>query len=355
MRRSQRTRQFAVGLAAIALVAAGCGGDTTNDPAGGNGDVPSGTVPIAGSSTVEPISTLVAEDFGGDAAIEITGTSTGFGEHFCEGLTVINNASRPIKDTEVQQCADNGVTNILELKVAIDGMTVVTSNDNDLGITCLSLSEIYALLGPESGPNGAFPAVNWGDADALADEIGDRANDSFAGADAPIAFSGPGTESGTYDSFFELAIEDIAEAREVDTSEKASFFRDDWQGNNLDTATQTAITGNQYSIGWFGFAFFVGIQDQLTAFDIMDEDGNCITPTPDTIASGAYPLARDLYIYVDLDRLDDPEYGAATVAYIDYYLSDAGFDLVAEAGYVNLDEAAWAETNAAWDARAANV
>ena len=103
--------------------------DPADDPADDMGAA--GTVPIAGSSTVGPISQFVAEDFGGDAAVEITGTGGGFKDRFCLAETAINNASRTIKDEELALCAENGVENILELKVGIDGMTVMTSQDND--------------------------------------------------------------------------------------------------------------------------------------------------------------------------------------------------------------------------------
>lgn len=346
MRRSNRTRLFAVGVTTLALFAAGCSSDDPQDNGTGGetqGGGGTGTVPIAGSSTVGPISELVAADFGGNAAVEITGTGGGFRDRFCVGETAVQNASRAIEDEEITLCADNGVTNILELKVGVDGMAVMTSANNDVIGECLSFGELYALVGPESGD-----VADWADANALADEIGGRAHGTFPSA--ALVTAGPGTESGTYDSFIELALEGIAEEREQEPG-----VRPDWTGNNDDNVIIQGIIGNDTSFGWVGFAYYSEVSDQVRAFEIAGEDGTCVAPTPETIASNDYPLSRDLYIYVDLDKLDDEEYGAALEDYVDYYMSDAGNALVAEAGYVQLTEQAWAESVAAWEAKASNI
>jgi phosphate transport system substrate-binding protein len=353
MREFSRNRRLTTAaVASLALVATACGSDTTaitaNDAVSVAVDTSvTGTVRIAGSSTVGPISELVSEDYssaapGVTAPVEITGTGGGFKDRFCLGETVINNASRQIKDSELELCAENGVMNILELKVAIDGMTVMTSTSNDSGVTCLNFNEIYALVGPESRG-----VESWSDANALVAELGGGANDAFT--DVPLDTAGPGTESGTYDSFFELAIEGIAEERAQDTK-----FRPDWTGNNDDNVIISGLSGNKYSFGWVGFAYFVEVSDQVNAFEIQDEAGTCVAPSADTIASGQYPLSRDLYVYVNLDALDTDD-GAAVEGFVDYYLSDAGYELVAEAGYVQLTTDSWDATVAAWDARSANV
>lgn len=347
---TRRSRTLAAAFASFALVATACG-DATSPSTDGTapdamGDL-AGTVLIAGSSTVGPISELVSEDFssanpGVSAPVEITGTGGGFKDRFCAGETVINNASRQMKDSEKELCAENGIENILELKVGIDGMTVMTSQANDSGIECLNFNEIYALVGPESGD-----VSSWSDANALVAELGGGHNDALP--DVALATAGPGTESGTYDSFWELALEGI-----MDDRGQTDKFRPDWSGNNDDNVIIQGIAGNTYSFGWVGFAYFVEVSDQVMAFDIEDENGNCITPTEETIASNEYPLSRDLYVYVNLDALDTED-GDAIAGYVDYYLSDAGYDLVAEGGYVQLTPDAWSATKAAWDARTANV
>ncbi len=343
MRASTR---LAASFLVLATFAAACGGDDAGSSSSGGAEI-EGTVLIAGSSTVGPISELVSEDFSSEqpgvtAPVEITGTGGGFKDRFCLGETVVNDASRQIQDAEIELCASNGITNILELRVAIDGMTVMTSQDNDSGVECLNFNEIYALVGPESGD-----VDSWADANALATELGGGHNDALP--DVELATAGPGTESGTYDSFYELAIEEIAEERGQEAK-----FRPDWTGNNDDNVIIQGIAGNPYSFGWVGYAYYVEVSDQVLAFEIENEAGSCIEPTEETIASGEYPLSRDLYIYVNLDALDAAD-GAALEGWVDYYLSDAGYDLVAEAGYVQLTQDAWAETRAAWEARTPNV
>jgi phosphate transport system substrate-binding protein len=354
MRLSTRARTATGLVLALALVVSGCGdsddGDGDAATSGDGGEAASdasGTVPIAGSSTVFPITALVAEDFrtdapDADAVVESTGTGGGFADHFCLGETAINNASRAIADDEIDLCAENGVENIVELKVGIDGMAVLTSAANDAIAACLNFTELYALLGPES------EATSWADANALVAEIGEHASgEEFP--DVELSTAGPGTESGTYDSFIELALEDIAEERGVEPGVRA-----DWTGNNDDNVIIQGLAGNQYSLGWVGYAYYTEIAGELRAFEVAGEDGECIAPEDDVIADGTYPLSRPLFVYVNLDKLDE-DYGGALQAFVDYYVSDAGRELVTEAGYVQLTDDEWAATVEAWEAQAPNV
>ena len=128
-----------------------------------------GEIIVSGSSTVEPISTGVAEAFAAmnpDFNFEVTGPGTGDGfKRFCAGETDISDASRKIKDEEAKLCADAGIEYV-ELKVAIDGMSVLTSVNNT-AVACLSFADLYALIGPES-----TGFAKWSDAAALAKELG---------------------------------------------------------------------------------------------------------------------------------------------------------------------------------------
>ena len=117
---------------------------------------------VTGSSTVEPISVAVSELAdeltGGDLAVSVEGPGTGDGfSKFCAGEADIADASRRIKDEEAATCADAGIE-FVELEVAIDGITVVTSPTND-AVECLDVPALYALVGPESE---GFD--NWSDA-----------------------------------------------------------------------------------------------------------------------------------------------------------------------------------------------
>ena len=128
-----------------------------------------GFVDISGSSTVEPISHLVAEEFNSmnpnwTFRVNGPGTTAGF-EQFCNGETDISDASRAIKDVEVENCAANGITPV-ELKIGIDGLAVITSIQ-DSAISCLNFTDLYAIFGVESDD-----IRSWEDAAAFAAELG---------------------------------------------------------------------------------------------------------------------------------------------------------------------------------------
>jgi phosphate transport system substrate-binding protein len=320
------------------LALAGC---VTTPRASGEGDGGAGgTVAISGSSTVEPISSIVAEDFasasdGFEYTVDGPGTGDGFAL-FCSDEIDIADASRPIRDEEIAECEENGV-NYVELKIAVDGISVITSTAND-AVSCLSFGDLYALLGPESQ---GFD--NWSDADALAAELGDEfgsSNGPFP--DAPLEPTAPGEESGTYDSFLELVFEDIAEGREQEP-----VARPDYTASADDNVIIEGVSGSDTSLGWVGFAFYEESADVVKALEVDGGEG-CVAPTAETIASNEYPISRDLFIYVNTDNAAENE---ALAEFVDYYLSDEGMAAVDEAGYVSLTADALEETRATWDGR----
>ncbi|HEY3486405.1 MAG TPA: substrate-binding domain-containing protein, partial [Ilumatobacteraceae bacterium] len=184
-----------------------CGDDDSSDATNGGGGDMSGQLVLSGSSTVEPISIAVATAFSEsnpDVAISVTGPGTGDGfAQFCAGETDISDASRPIHDDEAQTCADNGIE-FIELTVAVDGLSVVTSAHDD-AIECLSFVDLYALLGPD-----ATGTTNWSDATERADEYAGTVTDLGAVntpyPDAELTVTGPGEESGTFDSFVDFYV-----------------------------------------------------------------------------------------------------------------------------------------------------
>ncbi|MFA9429785.1 PstS family phosphate ABC transporter substrate-binding protein [Egicoccus sp. AB-alg2] len=296
----------------------------------------SGTIVASGSSTVEPITNLAAEAFATDnpgVGFDISGPGTGDGfAAFCNGETDLQDASRPIKDEEAATCESNGIEYV-ELKIAIDGLSVLTSPEND-AVGCVSYGDLYALLGPES-----TGFANWSDANDLAGEI-DGTNSPYP--DAPLQVTAPGEESGTYDTFVELVFAGIAEERGQEAE-----ARPDYTASPNDNVIVDGISGSPTSLGWVGYAFYEENQDALKALEVDGGEG-CVAPTDETIASGEYPLSRPLFIYVSQNRLED---NPALEAFVDFYVSDAGNQAVADAGYVQLPDEEWAAAGAAWNDR----
>ena len=321
----------------LMLVLAACQSNNSGD--GSAGEL-TGELTISGSSTVEPITSLVAEDFQAqhpdvDYSVDGPGTGDGFAL-FCDGETDISDASRAIKDEEAATCEENGI-NYVELQVAIDGLSVITSTAND-AVSCLSFGDLYALLGPESQ---GFD--NWTDANALAEEIGGEFGEIHAPyPDAPLDVTAPGEESGTFDSFVELVVGPIGEARGQEET-----TRPDYTASGDDNVIIEGIAGSDTSLGWVGFAFADENRDAVKLLEVDGGDG-CVAPDPETIASGEYPIARPLFIYVNTDNAAE---NPALAAFVDYYLSDEGIAAVAEADYVALDPDALEESRAAWDGR----
>ena len=341
-------RKWAAAALAAGLLLAACGdddeagsGDDTETPDAGGSE---GTVFVSGSSTVEPISSLVADYFneaGSPAQIDVEGPGTGDGfELFCNGESDISDASRPIKQEEADVCEASGIE-FIELEVAFDGLTVLTSANNDL-VECLNLNDIYALVGPESE---GFE--NWSDAQEIATALGSTTELP----DAPLEITAPGTESGTYDAFAELALADPSEARLASgdiTEDQVETIRSDYASQADDNAIIAGIEGSDTSFGWVGFAFAEGAGEAVREIAIDGGDG-CVEPSIETIADGSYPLSRSLYIYVNAATLEE---NAALEEFVDFYMTDESLTAtVEEAGYVPLPDDRRAAAQAVWEAR----
>jgi len=356
------TKRLGLGCAALAfaLVAGACSSDkktenTTTTAAGSSTTAAPGTTTaselsgslfVSGSSTVEPITTAVAKLFGAanpKVAIQIEGPGTGDGfAKFCAGETDISDASRPIKKAEAEECAKNGVE-FIELKIAIDGLSVVTAKDNT-AIECLSFSDLWVLLGPD-----AIGRNNWKDANAAADELKAKVGEEFGKfhnpyPDAPLTITAPGEESGTFDSFVEIVMGKVGKKLEL----KEYDPRPDYTASPNDNVIIEGISANTTSLGWVGFAFVEESLDKIKPLQV-DAGKGCVEPTPASIAAGEYPIARSLYIYVSTKKLaENPALGA----FVDFYLTDAGLGVIGvgdgKVPYVPLAAADVEATRAVW-------
>lgn len=264
---------------------------------------PDERIKIVGSSTVAPFSTTVAEQFGAISEfptpiVETTGTGGGF-KAFCNGIgpdhPSISNASRRVKESEIELCRKGGVTEIVEIKIGFDG--IVLANAKGAPVLDLTKEEIFRALAAEL-PDGRGgweenPNETWND---VADHL----------PDMPILVSGPPPTSGTRDAFAELALEggaeevpELAALKEEDKDlfgKKATTIRNDgkWidSGEN-DTAIVQTLMKNPDSIGIMGYSFLEQNLDRLKGANVGG-----MAPTFTNIASGDYGISRSMFFYV---------------------------------------------------------
>ena len=309
-----------------------------------NSESVSGSISVTGSSTVEPITNLLAEAFAAEnpnVAFSVAGPGSGDGHKAaCAGEVPIWNSSRQMKDSEAECLAEAGIE-FIELRVGIDGISVITAVDNDT-VDCLNFADLYSLVGVES-----TGFETWEDANALNADVGGTG--PFTGG--ALEIFAPGEESGTFDSLIEIALEDAWEGRVEEGHADPDFaVRPDYNASANDNVIIDGIAGNLYSLGWVGFAFADENRDKVRLLDIDGGDGDgCVSPTPESIASAEFPISRFLYIYVDIAQASDP----AVQVFVDFMLSDHGQPHVIEAGYVNLADADLAQSRSNWENRTA--
>jgi len=261
-------------------------------------------IQIAGSSTVLPYASIVAEAFGENfdfptPVVESGGSSAGL-KRFCEGVgeTTIDiaNASRAIRPAEIEACAANGVTEIIEVRIGYDG--IVFASDINGPSFAFTPADWYKALAAEHFVDGALAPntlTSW-----------NQVNPEFP--DQPIAAFIPGTKHGTREVFEEKVI--LAGCEESgamqamidagvdkDTAEdKCMAIRTDGVSIDIDgdyTETLARIESNKNGIGVFGLSFYENNTDKLQVATMSG-----VTPSTDTISTGEYPVSRPLYFYI---------------------------------------------------------
>ena len=281
------------------LVLAACGG-------GGNGTTEesalSGPVELDGSSTVYPITEAVAEEFqrlhpDTRVTVGVSGTGGGF-KRFCAGEIDIADASRPIKESEDEICRQAGI-GYTELRVAWDGLSVVTNPSNDF-VSCLTVDELKRVWEPGS------QVRNWS-----------QVRQGFP--DKELVLYGPGTDSGTFDYFTEAVV------GEEDAS------RPDYTASEDDNVLVQGVEGDAGALGYFGFAYYEENVDRLKLLGV-DGGSGCVQPSVETIETGTYaPLSRPLYVYLSDRGLAKPQ----VEAFVEFLLQE-GPELVRAVGYIPL-------------------
>lgn len=290
---------FAAGTAALALLLAACGG-----PEGATNRGVGNQIRIAGSSTVYPYTTAVAEQFRLRyqqflaPIVEATGTGGGI-KLFCDARGAnapdIANASRQMKISEYRQCVANDVSEVIEIQIGLDGLTVARAiRGPEFG---LSERDIYLAVAatPFGRPQ---TARTWRDVNPDLPDL-------------RIEVIGPPPTSGTRDSFNEMfledgcltepAMQDLKKRDEREFKQVCTAIREDGffvEGGENDNLMVQKLAANPNAVGVFGFSYFEENQDKIKAVPV-----NGVDPTFETIASGAYPGARAMFIYARADRV----------------------------------------------------
>lgn len=305
MFKSNKSKIAAVALSLSVLALAGCGNDASSGKTGAaaGGDSAKGSrISMVGSSTVFPFASAVAESFATATGVQVpkvesTGTGGGM-KIFCSGVgsgsVDIENASRPMKKSEYDDCQKNGVKEISEIKIGFDGIVLANGKDGqDLKV---SRQDLYKALAKEVVVNGKLapnPYINWSDVNPALPKT-------------KIDVLGPPPTSGTRDAFAELIMEKGAEsdpvlkalkAKDKDAFKKAATtLREDgaWKdmGENDNLIVQ-AIEKNPEAVGIFGYSYYEQNKDKVKAATIEGK-----LPELADIVDGSYPAARSLYFYV---------------------------------------------------------
>lgn len=297
-------KYVAIAMAASALALTGCGQESGGEGAGGGSTGSRSQIRIVGSSTVYPFSSAVAEQFvrnnpGMKAPIiESTGTGAGF-KLFCAGVGTQHpdmvNASRQIKKSEFDDCKKNGVNQIIELPIGIDGLALIQGK-NGPSFT-LTQADVYKALAatPFGKPN---TAKTWRDVNPALPA-------------APIQVYGPPPTSGTRDAFAELIMEKGCESdaamkalKESDKDkhkEVCTKVREDGayiEASENDNLMVQKVAGNPGTVGILGYSFLEENADKVRGIPIGG-----VMPTSQTISSFEYPGARPLFVYVKGEHL----------------------------------------------------
>ena len=275
-------------------------------------DAVSGDIVTAGSSTVFPLSERMSELFQqegytGNITVDSIGTGAGF-ERFCKtGETDISNASRKIKDSEVENCKALATPREpIGFRVGTDALTVVVSSENDF-VTALTKEQLGKIFTAQytkwNEVDPAFPAET-------------------------ILVYGPGADSGTFDYFNEAVVAPLylnADGKADTAAGKAALLgAAGAQFSEDDNVLVQGVEGSKYAIGYFGFAYFSENSGKLKAVAVEG-----VEPSEATVNDGSYPISRPLFIYSDANILKEKPQVAAFIYFyltnVDNEITDVGY------------------------------
>ncbi|MDX8045977.1 PstS family phosphate ABC transporter substrate-binding protein [Gracilibacillus sp. S3-1-1] len=273
--------------------------DSAEESEEASGDL-SGSVEVDGSGTVYPLMSVLAENYMVDEQPEVSvqvaraGTSAGFEKFLAEDGTDFNDASREIKDEEQEKADELGI-DVMELKVALDGLTIVTSPDNDWAteLTAEQVNDIF--LGN---------VTKWSEIDS-------------SWPDEEIQPYGPNENHGTYEFFHDEILDEQDLVDGIDLQQEYSTL-------------VTLVSEDENGIGFFGFGYYDSNQDQLNAVAIDFGDGG-VSPSLDTIGEdGPYAdYTRPVFTYLNVGNAEEkPEvydYAVYVASHINDFAGETGF------------------------------
>ncbi len=282
---------------------------TETAPASPTTEKLSGEIRIDGSSTVAPITSLVAEEFGDKhpdvrIPVGISGTSGGF-KQFVRGELDICDASRPISESEIAELEKQNIEWV-EIQVAIDGLSVCVNPKNDW-CKAMTVAQLKALWSPDS------TIKKWNEIDP-------------SWPDREIKLFGADTDSGTFEYFTEVIVG------------KKKSSRADYQQNTEDNVLVQGVAQDEAALGYFGYTYYVTNKDKVKALPISNTENaaDAVAPELEDIRSGKYaPLSRPLFIYVSKKALEQ----AHVAEFLKFFLSTDGQKLVSEAKAVQMSDA----------------
>ncbi len=286
-----------------------------------------GDIIAAGSSTVFPLAEALAELFidegyGGNITIDSSGSGAGL-ERFCTaGETDIANASRAIRDTEIENCGKLSPERTpIEFRVGTDALAVVVNPANDwIGPEGVTLAELAKLFSTE--------ATNWSDVNP-------------AWPAEPIKRFSPGTDSGTFDYFVEAVMDEAYVLSDADEGkgEEQLLGASNLQLSEDDNVLVQGVEGDTYAIGYFGYAYY---EENASLLKDLAIEG--VAPSAETVDAGEYALARPLFMYSDAGVMNSKPQVAA---FLNFVLSRVD-DVILEVGYFPASDEALAASMTAW-------
>lgn len=291
-------------ILSLALVIGACGNKKDQKEVGNESVKLTGTIGIDGSSTVFPVTEAVAEEFRAiqpnvKITIGVSGTGGGF-QKFSRGETNISNASRPIKDKEIEACSENNIT-YLGLEVAFDGLAVVVNPENTW-VDSFTVEELKKIWEPAA--QGKI--MKW-----------NQIRKEWPNEE--IHLYGPGVASGTFDYFTEAI------------NGKSGSSRGDYTASEDDHVLVQGIVGDKYALGFFGLAYYEESKDKLALIGVHNGE-EVVKPSLETVSNGTYsPLSRPLFIYVNSSSIKQPE----VIEFVNFYLDNAAA-LSEDVGYIKL-------------------